>query len=119
MQSIDGNGRVIYLGTFSKTIAPSVRISYMALPPGLMDEYNRRFTKFSTSVSALEQEVIAAFINGGHFERHLNRMRKLYGEKRAVLLEELGKLGDAISINGENAGHHLALRLKNGRERKK
>ena len=114
VQSIDGNGRVIYLGTFSKTIAPSVRISYMALPPGLMDEYNRRFTKFSTSVSALEQEVIAAFINGGHYERHLNRMRKLYGEKRAVLLEELGKLGDAISINGENAGHHLALRLKNG-----
>ncbi len=42
VQSIDGNGRVIYLGTFSKTIAPSVRISYMALPPGLMDEYNRR-----------------------------------------------------------------------------
>ena len=114
VQSIDAGGRVIYLGTFSKTVAPSIRISYMVLPPRLMDEYNRRFTKFSSAVSVMEQNILTEFINGGHYERHLNRMRKLYGEKRTVLLEELGKIGRGISINGENAGHHLALKLEGG-----
>lgn len=114
VQSIDAKGRVIYLGTFSKTIAPSIRISYMVLPEKLMDIYNQKFTKFSSAVSMLEQNILTSFINEGHYERHLNRMRKLYGEKRTVLLNELGKLGKSIIINGENAGHHLALKLEGG-----
>ncbi len=114
VQSIDGKGRVIYLGTFSKTVAPSIRISYMVLPEKLLDIYNEKYTKFSSAVSMMEQNILTAFINEGHYERHLNRMRKLYGEKRTVLLSELGKLGDSIRINGENAGHHLALRLGKG-----
>ena len=78
------------------------------------DIYNEKYTKFSSAVSMMEQNILTAFINEGHYERHLNRMRKLYGEKRTVLLSELGKLGDSIRINGENAGHHLALRLGKG-----
>lgn len=83
----------------------------MVLPEKLLDIYNEKYTKFSSAVSMMEQNILTAFINEGHYERHLNRMRKLYGEKRTVLLSELGKLGDSIRINGENAGHHLALRL--------
>ena len=111
VQSIDVKGRVIYLGTFSKTIAPSIRISYMVLPEKLLEFYNERYTKFSSAVSVLEQNILTAFISEGHYERHLNRMRKLYGEKRAVLLNELKKIGGKIKINGENAGHHMAIRL--------
>lgn len=111
VQSIDVRGRVIYLGTFSKTIAPSVRISYMVLPEKLLDYYNEKYTKFSSAVSVLEQNILTTFISGGHYERHLNRMRKLYGEKRNVLLNELKKFKGKIKLNGENAGHHMAIKL--------
>ena len=114
VQSIDGKGRVIYLGTFSKTIAPSVRISYMVLPEKLLEFYNEKYTKFSSAASVLDQNILTAFINEGHYERHLNRMRKLYGEKRAVLMRELKRLGEGVKINGENAGHHMAVKLLNG-----
>ncbi|MDD5944875.1 MAG: PLP-dependent aminotransferase family protein [Clostridia bacterium] len=114
VQSIDKKGRVIYLGTFSKTIAPSVRISYMVLPEKLMEFYNEKYTKFSSAVSVLDQNILTAFINEGHYERHLNRMRKLYGEKRAVLLEKLRSMGGKVIINGENAGHHMAVKLMTG-----
>ncbi len=114
VQSIDMKGRVIYMGTFSKTIAPSVRISYMVLPEELLELYNEKYTKFSSAVSVLEQNILTAFINEGHYERHLNRMRKLYGEKRSVLLGELKNMGGKIKINGENAGHYFALKLLNG-----
>lgn len=114
VQSIDVRGRVIYLGTFSKTIAPSIRISYMVLPEKLLDYYNEKYTKFSSAVSVLEQNILTAFISEGHYERHLNRMRKLYGEKRNVLLNELKKLKGKIRLNGENAGHHMAIKLLNG-----
>ena len=117
VQSIDVNGRVIYLGTFSKTIAPAIRIGYMVLPDSLMEIYNQRFNKFSSAVSMMEQNILTAFINEGHYERHLNRMRKLYGEKRTVLLRELGNIR-GIRINGENAGHHLALKLEDGLDEK-
>ncbi len=114
VQSIDIKGRVIYMGTFSKTIAPSVRISFMILPEELLKLYDEKYTKFSSAVSVLEQNILTAFINEGHYERHLNRMRKLYGEKRNVLLNELKQLGGKIKINGENAGHYFALKLLNG-----
>ena len=72
VQSIDGRGKVIYLGTFSKTIAPSVRISYMVLPERLLEFYDEKYTKFSSAVSVLDQNILTAFINEGHYERHLN-----------------------------------------------
>ncbi len=114
VQSIDVRGRVIYVGTFSKTIAPSVRISYMVLPKELLKKYNEKYTQFSSAVSVLEQNILAAFIDQGDYDRHLNRMRKLYGEKRAVLMNELKTMGEKIRLNGENAGHHMALRLMTG-----
>ena len=114
VQSIDAKGRVIYLGTFSKTIAPSVRISYMVLPENLLKIYNEKYTKFSSAVSVLEQNILAEFINSGNYERHLNRMRKLYGEKRTLLLNELKECEEKLILNGENAGHHMAVRLLNG-----
>ncbi len=74
--SLDGRGRVIYLNTFSQSLAPSMRMSYMVLPAGLMEEYDRRLGFYSCSVPLFDQLVLAEFISQGYFERHLNRVRR-------------------------------------------
>lgn len=114
LQSIDHSGRVIYLGTFSKAVAPSLRISYMVLPPQLLDRYHQQYENFSSAVSGLEQLVLAEFLRSGAFETHLNRMRNLYRGKRELLISLLEPWGDAIAIRGENAGHHIPLHLHGG-----
>lgn len=114
LQSIDNNGKVIYIGTFSKSIAPSIRISYMVLPEILLEQYLKIADAISSPVSSLEQKMIAAFIADGVFEKHVNKMRKVYKEKRIVLMNALKQWGDQVKITGENAGHHLLVQLNNG-----
>lgn len=114
LQGIDCSGSVIYMGTFSKSIAPSLRISYMVLPEKLLSVFNAKYTGFSSAVSKIDQLVLTEFICKGYYEIHLNRMRKLYKTKRRILLEALSSWGNKIEISGENAGHHIYLRLKSG-----
>ncbi|HEY5556838.1 PLP-dependent aminotransferase family protein [Acetobacterium sp.] len=114
LQSIDKNGRVIYIGTFSKSIAPSIRISYMVLPEPLLKIYLEICDEISSPVSSLEQKMIAEFIASGHFEKHVNKMRKVYKEKRMFLMDTLNQLKEKIAVTGENAGHHLLVQLKTG-----
>lgn len=114
LQSSDNNGKVIYIGTFSKSIAPSIRISYMVLPEVLLKNYLEIADAISSPVSSLEQKMIAAFITDGVFEKHVNKMRKIYKEKRIVLMNALKQWGDQVKITGENAGHHLLVQLNNG-----
>ncbi|KAF5090619.1 PLP-dependent aminotransferase family protein [Acetobacterium wieringae] len=114
LQSIDNSGRVIYMGTFSKSIAPSFRISYMVLPEELLKAYQETAEAISSPVSSLEQKMIAAFIASGFFEKHVNKMRKVYKGKRIVLMNALKNLGSQVKITGENAGHHLLVQLDNG-----
>ena len=75
LQSIDQADRVIYLNTFSRALAPSLRISFLVLPPTLLDRYHLRLGFYSSTVPALEQHVLARFLAGGHYEQHLSRMR--------------------------------------------
>ena len=82
LQSIDAGGRVIYMNTFSQTISPSMRVGFMVLPPALLERYRRNLGFYACTVPALEQHVLARFISGGHYERHLARMRKEYRERR-------------------------------------
>lgn len=77
LYSMDKNGRVIYVNTFSKSLAPSMRMGYMILPPQLISVYDEALGMRSCSVPLLEQHALAEFIDAGHFERHLNRKRKL------------------------------------------
>ncbi len=114
LKSIDRHERVIYMGTFSKSIAPSIRISYMVLPEVLLKRYQRLSDGIGSAVSSLEQKMIAGFINEGYFEKHLNRMRKIYKEKHLFLNQALKNLGKEIEISGEKAGHHLLVHLKTG-----
>lgn len=114
LQSIDNNGKVIYIGTFSKSIAPSFRISYMVLPEELLKTYLETADAISSPVSSLEQKMIGAFIASGVFEKHVNKMRKVYKGKRIVLMNALKEWGSQVRITGENAGHHLLVQLNNG-----
>jgi GntR family transcriptional regulator/MocR family aminotransferase len=114
LQSIDNNGKVIYIGTFSKSIAPSFRISYMVLPEELLKIYLDMADAISSPVSSLEQKMIGAFISSGDFEKHVNKMRKIYKGKRIVLMNALKQWGSQVKITGENAGHHLLVQLDNG-----
>lgn len=114
LQSIDQNGRVVYLGTFSRSVAPSLRVSYMVLPLPLLELYRSRYTGFSSEVSTLEQAALREFLLRGHFETHLNRMRVYYRNKRKLLLEALQPLEGHIKSIGEAAGHHLTVQSTSG-----
>lgn len=114
LQSLDQNGRVIYLGTFSKSIAPSLRISYMVLPRPLLKQYLDHYLSFQSAVSRFEQAVLHEFIVSGHFETHLNKMRKLYRTRCQELILQLSMFGDQLQISGEGAGLFLVVQLQNG-----
>ncbi len=105
--------RVIYMNTFSKTIAPSVRISYMVLPQRLIESFHRLLGFYSCTVPAFEQYTLAEFLLQGYFEKHINRMRRHYKLLRNLLIERLqsGEMGMRSSISEENAGLHFLLRV--------
>lgn len=74
--SLSKNGKVIYLNTFSKTIAPSIRVGYMVLPENLLDLFKEKLGFYSCTVPVFEQYVLAELLNSGNFERHINRVRR-------------------------------------------
>ena len=113
MQSLDHSGRVIYMNTFSKSLAPSIRISYMILPPALLTEFRERLGFYSCTVSSFEQYTLARFLNRGHFEKHINRMRKFYRNRRNQVLEAIVRCPhrDKLTIREEDAGLHFLLRV--------
>lgn len=118
LQSIDHQGRVIYLGTFSRSVAPGLRISYMVLPQALLTLYHENYSGFSSTVSGFEQVVLREFMQGGHFETHVNRMRIYYRNRRQCLMDSLNPLRDFTEVLGEPAGHHLTLNVKNDMDEK-
>ena len=107
MQSMDREGRVIYMNTFSKTLAPSIRISYMILPPKLMEQFRERLGFYSCTVPSFEQYTLARFISRGHFEKHINRTRR----NRVIELLEESAFADQITILEQDAGLHFLLRI--------
>ncbi|MDD3164470.1 MAG: PLP-dependent aminotransferase family protein [Oscillospiraceae bacterium] len=113
LQSLDGAGRVIYLNTFSKTISPSFRISYLVLPRQMAREFQQRMAFYSGTVPALEQYVLARFLDDGYFERHIGRMKRAYRLKRdgmIAAIEDSG-LGARAKILEPDAGLHFLLKL--------
>ena len=115
LQASDRNGKVVYIGTFSKAIAPAIRISYMVLPYPLLARYRKECGFYSCTVSRIDQTILNEFIEDGYFERYLNKMRKQYRMKHDLLLGELRPFAKAFHISGSNAGLHLILTDKKGR----
>ena len=116
LMSIDRSGSVIYLNTFTKSVSPAIRISYMVLPEGLLQEYREKLGFYSCTVANFEQYILAEFISRGHFEKHINRMRNYYRQKRDRLLDALRKsrLGDCLSVRGADAGLHFLITVNAG-----
>ncbi len=114
LQGYDNHEKVIYIGTFSKSIAPAIRMSYLVLPPKLLDIYRRKSSFLSSTVSRVDQLILQKFIEEGYYERHLNKTRALYKSRHDTLLNALRGLEPAVKISGENAGVHLLLTFQNG-----
>lgn len=112
MQGMDQRGRVIYMGTFSRTIAPSIRMAYLILPPGLLERYRAKFGHQSPTVSRFEQETLRRFLASGAYGRHLRRTGNLYRKRRDALVSALEGWGE---VRGADAGLHLLFTLP-GRE---
>lgn len=112
LQGADTGGNVIYIGTFSKAIAPAIRVSYMVLPPRLLKHYQKECYFYSSTVSRIDQRILNEFIRDGYFERYLNKTRKIYREKHDILLQELKPFLRKFRISGEDAGLHLLLGLR-------
>ena len=110
MQSLDGE-RVIYMNSFSKTLAPSIRISYMVLPAALMASFRENLGFYSCTVPSFEQYTLARFLSGGYFEKHLNRMRKFYKNRRNTLVSllETCSFSRRLTILEQDAGLHFLL----------
>lgn len=115
--SIDGGEQVVYLNTFSKTIAPSIRISFMVLPRRLLADFRQKLGFYACTVSAFEQYTLAQFLAGGWYEKHLSRMRKHYRQKRDAVIAAVYKspLAPYAAITEEDAGLHFLLRLDGAR----
>ena len=113
LHTLDGAGKVIYLNTFSKTLAPSIRISYMVLPGCLMKEFREKLGFYSCTVPSFEQYTLERFISGGYFEKHINRMRKHYKSIRNRVLTAITgcQYADHFTILEENAGLHFLLQV--------
>ena len=113
LQSIDSGGRVIYMNTFSLTISPSMRVGFMVLPPRLLERYRRELDFYACTVPALDQHVLARFLDRGCYEQHLSRMRKEYRLRRSRVLEAFraSSFADRVFISEQEAGLHFLLRL--------
>ncbi len=115
LQGMDTDDRVIYVGTFSKVMFPSVRIGYVVIPKDLVPAFARVRDAFDTFSSMLYQVVLNDFIREGHFARHIKRMRALYSERRSVLLEAIAKYAsDKLEPIGTDAGMQLTALLAPG-----
>lgn len=135
LQSLDHGQKVIYIGTFSKAISPAIRTGYMVLPPSLMARYRQKCGSYACPVSRIDQAILTEFIQKGYFEKHLNRMRKIYKGKHDYMMEQFalhfpdGRIlggshdhatpgsshnraargGASLEISGDNAGLYLIL----------
>jgi GntR family transcriptional regulator / MocR family aminotransferase len=115
LQGLDAGARVIYIGTFSKVLFPSLRLGYVVIPLDLVDRFLRIRRAMDLGPPTFYQDVLADFIDQGHFARHIRRMRVLYRERRSALVDSIRKeLGAAVQVVGDEAGMHLAVTLQSG-----
>lgn len=114
MKGMDELDKVIYMNSFSKSISPSLRISFMVLPKKLMNKYHEHYSYFTCSVPMITQMVLEKFMRTNEYERHLNRMKNLYKSKRDYFIDllEHSKISNKIKVIGEEAGLHFLIKIE-------
>ncbi|WP_374643666.1 PLP-dependent aminotransferase family protein [Tabrizicola sp.] len=116
IRSIDGGGRVIYVGTFSKALFPALRLGYLVLPPGLVGMFRNAMALMFRSAPLASQMALAGFIADGHFTSHLRRMRELYAERRQAFLDVAGRCGGSFRVEIPDSGMNAIAWLADGRD---
>jgi GntR family transcriptional regulator/MocR family aminotransferase len=115
LQGLDTNARVIYIGTFSKVLFPSLRLGYIVIPRDLLDRFAAVRQTMDLCPSPINQAVLTEFIREGHFARHIRKMRQIYAERRSVLVQEIEReLYPSCKIVGGGAGMHLTILIHDG-----
>jgi GntR family transcriptional regulator/MocR family aminotransferase len=116
LAGLEHNDSVIYIGTFSKVLFPALRLGYLVLPKALVCVFERAKWITDRHSSLLDQQVLADFIDGGHLDRHIRRMRALYEQKRRAVIENLTQsFADDVTVLGDNAGINVLVRVKTNR----
>ena len=116
LKSLDRDGRVLYAGTFSKVLFPGIRLAYLVVPEAQIERFELISQIFSGGGSQLTQAIVTEFLTEGHFARHIQRMRKLYSERRTASATGLERiLGAHMQIEPQPGGMHLVLRMRRGR----
>ncbi|GAA0179725.1 PLP-dependent aminotransferase family protein [Clostridium sediminicola] len=114
LQSLDSKGKVIYLGTFSKSLMPSMRISYLVLPENILNIYEENFRIYEQPVPRINQKALQIFIQEGHWHKHLKKCRSIYKKKQDTLINSINKyFGDKAKIIGADSGLHILIRVSN------
>jgi GntR family transcriptional regulator/MocR family aminotransferase len=110
LQGLDTEGRIVYLGTFSRTVFPALRIGYLIVPKSLTAAFTAAKWLNDLHSATLEQETLAEFINSGMYERHLRRLRRRNAARREALLTAIHKyLGERVEVTGDGSGAHIVL----------
>lgn len=114
LQGLDTHGRVVYMGTFSKTLFPGIKVGYLVVPPRLIDAFKTGLYDLQRPGQMTVQAALADFINLGHFATHIRKLRQAYGARRELLVKTLSShLGGKVTISGEESGLHLLVEFKN------
>lgn len=112
LKALDTCDRVLYLGTFSKVLTPAIRVCYMVLPVRLLETFQTKFSCYNQPVATVVQRALALFMEKGHLDRHIRKMRNVYAKKRQELITAINEnFGQNATIIGEKAGLHLLVRL--------
>jgi GntR family transcriptional regulator/MocR family aminotransferase len=116
LQGLEPNSRVLYTGTFSKTLFPGLRLGYLVVPPQMVDAFQRGLSELYREGRWMTQAILADFIEEGHYSSHIRRMRQLYGMRRNLLRAAVMRhIGESALLSADsNAGLHLAIGLPKG-----
>jgi GntR family transcriptional regulator/MocR family aminotransferase len=115
LHSTDINGRVIYKGTFSKSLSPGLRMSYIILPKWLLPKYHTVFAGYNATISWFQQKIISLYMERGHWERHIRKVCLHNKKKHDILIKTIHEqMGDRVRIHGNNAGLHFLLEFVQG-----
>lgn len=115
LQSIDQNDRVVYVGTFSNILSSKLRISYLVLPSWLLSNYYKNYNGYNSTVSIIEQQIIAKFMEDGYFKKHIHKLYLSQRKKHDILLTTIKKLmNNKVKIYGHHAGSHILLEFVDG-----